>query len=237
MVAGVRCAFSLCGNQIPCRCAEETIGGTDMRNVRYIPVIVVFVMLASIVACCNDCEIPAVEGSPYEAATFEIEEETAFMYGVIDHTTPEVVQALVDEHPGVTRIVMVDVPGSDDDPANLKASRLVRENGLTTVVPSNGVIASGGVDFFTAGKFRVVEPCAKLGVHSWNEDGPDGSIILGNAVPRDHEIHTMFLEFYREMEIPEDFYWFTLEAAPSQRIHWMSDEEIVLYGLTTEVTQ
>ena len=183
------------------------------------------------------CERTAPEEPSFEAAVFEIEGETAFMYGVIDHTTPGVVQALVDEHPDVTRIVMVDVPGSDDDSANLKASRLVREHGLTTVVPSNGVIASGGVDFFTAGMTRVVEPCGKLGVHSWDEDGPDGSIIFGNEVPRDHEIHAMFLEFYREMEIPEDFYWFTLEAAPSQRIHWMSDEEIVLYGLVTEGVQ
>ena len=183
------------------------------------------------------CERTVPEKPSFEAAVFEIEGEAAFMYGVIDHTTPGVVQALVDEHPDVTRIVMVDVPGSDDDPANLKASRLVREHGLTTVVPSNGVIASGGVDFFTAGKTRVVESCGKLGVHSWDEDGPDGSIIFGNEVPRDHEIHAMFLEFYREMEIPEDFYWFTLEAASSQRIHWMSNEEIVLYGLVTEGVQ
>jgi len=191
-------------------------------------------MAVSIVSCCNECQQPQIEGLPYEAATFEIEGETAFMFGVIDHTTPRVVQALVDGHPEVTRIVMVDVPGSDDDPANLKAARLVREHGLETVVPSNGVIASGGVDFFTAGKTRVVEPCGKLGVHSWDEDGPDGGIILGNEVPRDHEIHAMFLDFYREMEIPEDFYWFTLEAAPPQRIHWMSDEKILLFGLVTE---
>jgi hypothetical protein len=205
-----------------------------MRASRHITAIVMIGMLVLLVSCCNERKQPAVEGLPYEAATFEIEGETAFMYGVIDHTTPGVVQALVDEHPEVTRIVMVDVPGSDDDPANLEASRLVREHGLVTVVPSNGVIASGGVDFFTAGKYRVVEPCGKLGVHSWDEDGPDGGIILGNEVSRDHEIHTMFLDFYREMEIPEDFYWFTLEAAPPQRIHWMSNEEIVIYGLVTE---
>jgi len=208
-----------------------------MKNARYIPVVVVFVMLATLSGCCDECRRTPVEELPYEAATFEVEGEAAFMYGVIDHTKPGVVQALVDGHPEVTRIVMIDVPGSDDDPANLEASRLVRENGLTTVVPSNGVIASGGVDFFTAGKIRVVEPCAKLGVHSWNEDGPGGGIILGNEVPRDHESHTMFLDFYREMEIPEDFYWFTLEAAPAQRIHWMSDEEIVLYGLETAAAQ
>jgi hypothetical protein len=139
------------------------------------------------------CERTAPKEPSFEAAVFEIEGETAFMYGVIDHTTPGVVRALVDEHPDVTRIVMVDVPGSDDDPANLEASRLVRARGLETVVPSNGVIASGGVDFFTAGKNRVVEPCGKLGVHSWDEDGPDGSIIFGSEVPRDHEIRAMFL--------------------------------------------
>jgi len=210
---------------------------SPVRTLMCLRAIACLAMAASVVSCCNDCKIPSTEGLPYEAATFKIEGEEAFMYGVIDHTTPGVVQALVDEHPEVTRIVMVDVPGSDDDPANLKASRLVREHGLETVVPSNGVIASGGVDFFTAGKTRVVEPCGKLGVHSWDEDGPDGGIILGNEVPRDHEIHAMFLEFYREMGIPGDFYWFTLEAAPPQRIHWMSDEEIVLYGLVTETVQ
>jgi len=208
-----------------------------MKNARYIPVIVVFVMLATLSGCCDECRRTPAEGLPYEAATFEVEGDTAFMYGVIDHTTPGAVQALVDNHPEVMRIVMVDVPGSDDDSANLAAARLVREHGMATVVPSNGVIASGGVDFFSAGEHRIVEPCGKLGVHSWNEDGPDGGIILGNEVPKDHELHAMFLEFYREMGIPEDFYWFTLEAAPPQRIHWMSDEEIVLYTLVMEAAQ
>ena len=208
----------------------ERVGMTAKKIARSIGLLL---LALSAISCCQECSPPATEGLPYEAATFEIEGNTASMYGVIDHTTPSVVQALVDEHPEVQRIVMVDVPGSDDDPANLAASRLVRERGLTTVVPSNGVIASGGVDFFTAGAKRIVEPCGKLGVHSWDEDGPDGGIILGNETPRNHQIHTMFLEFYREMEIPEEFYWFTLEAAPPQRIHWMSDEEILRYGLVT----
>ena len=128
-----------------------------MRTSRHITAIVALGMLVPLVSCCNECKQPTVEGLPYEAATFEIEAETAFMYGVIDYTTPGVVQSLVDEHPEVTRIVMVDVPGSDDDPANLEASRLVRDHGLVTVVPSNGVIASGGVDFFTAGEI----PCGR----------------------------------------------------------------------------
>jgi len=203
-----------------------------MRIAGLFRIAVIATLSFSIQSCC-DCREKGVEELPYEAAAFEVEGQTASMYGVIDHTTPRVVGSLIDEHPKVTTIVMIDVPGSDDDPANLAAARLVREHGFTTVVPSNGVIASGGVDFFIGGAERIVESCAKLGVHSWDEDGPDGGIIYGNEVPRDDPSHTMFLEYYREMGVPEDFYWFTLDAAPAARIHWMSDEEIIGFGLVT----
>lgn len=203
-----------------------------MRNFIWFQAMVV-VLLTVIVQSCGNCQKEVVLDLPYEAATFEVEGEKASMYGVIDHTTPQVVQSLIDEHPEVTTIVMIDVPGSDDDPANLTAARLVRAHGFTTVVPSNGIIASGGVDFFIAGAERIVEPCAKLGVHSWDEDGPDGRIIYGNEVLRDDPSHTMFLDYYREMGVPEEFYWFTLDAAPAARIHWMSDEEILVFGLMT----
>ena len=45
-------------------------------------------------------------------------------------------------------IVMPFVPGSADDVANLKAGRMLREAGLKTCVPSEGLVASGGVDLF-----------------------------------------------------------------------------------------
>ena len=66
------------------------------------------------------------------------------------------------------------------------------------------------------------------------EDTADGTVVHGSEVPRDHESHRMFLDYYREMGIVEEFYWFTLEAAPSARIHWMSEEEISGYGMATE---
>jgi hypothetical protein len=208
-----------------------------MNRAKLLPALAVLAMVALHVSCCKEFRKPAVEVLPFEAATFEVEGETAFTYGAIDHTTPKVVQALFIERPGVTRIIMVDVPGSDDDSANLVASRLVREHGTVTVVPSNGVIASGGVEFLTAGEHRMVEPCGKLGVHSWDEIGLVGVIMLGNEIPRDHESHTRFLEFYREMGIPGDVYCLTLETAPPQRTHRMGDEEILLYGLVTEAAQ
>ena len=92
----------------------------------------------------------------YEPATFEVQGEQAVMIGVIDGTTPDEVQDLIDAHPNVTTIVMQDVEGSADDEANLVAARLVHQHGFHTHVPADGLIASGGVDFFLAGTTRTV---------------------------------------------------------------------------------
>lgn len=39
------------------------------------------------------------------------------------------------------------------------------------------------------------------------------------------------------MGIPSDFYWFTLEAAPAESIHWMTEEELFQYHITTETSE
>ena len=200
-------------------------------------ILVIGLVVGSGVGCCTCSSSAPPAPPPYKAAVFEIDGDTARMYGVIDHTTPDRVRELVNDHPDVDTIVMIDVPGSDDDPANLEAARMVRGNGLRTEIPSDAVVASGGVDFFLAGQERWIGPCAKLGVHSWDEDGEDGELLLGNEVPRDHEIHRMFLEYYEEMGISAEFYWFTLDAAPPERIHWMSDDEILRYDMATGESQ
>ncbi len=158
------------------------------------------VLALVIVAGWGCCTCPRNSDEPsYRAAVFDVAGSQARMYGVIDHTTPERVRQLISGHPEVTTLVLIDVPGSDNDPANLEAARLVRAHGLRTVIPSEAVVASGGVDFFLAGTQREVGPCAKVGVHSWDEDGEDGTLLLGNEVPRDHELHRMFLDYYQEM--------------------------------------
>lgn len=107
----------------------------------------------------------------YEAVTFAVGGENAVMTGVIDHTISERVERLRREHPEVKTIVMADVPGSIDDEATLVAARPVRDYGWNTTVPSDGAIASGGVDFFLAGVERTIEEDAQLGVHTWAADG------------------------------------------------------------------
>lgn len=202
-------------------------------NPQRLPAFIFLVITAALLSGCCTCAQLEPESPSYEAATFEIEGNIAHMYGVIDHTTPEVVEDLVANHPDVRTIVMMDVPGSADDPANLRAARMVRDHGLNTVVPSNGVIASGGVDFFLAGVEHTAEGCAKLGVHDWEDEDQNDITVRGAEVPRGHEMHTKFLEYYHYVGVPEEFYWFTLEIASPERIHWMSDEEVRRYGLTT----
>lgn len=161
------------------------------------------------------------------SAAFKINGDTADMAGVIDSTTPRVVQALIAKNPELKTINMVNVPGSSDDESNLKASRMIHAAGLSTSVPADGEIASGGVDFFLAGTSRTIEEGARIGVHSW----ADGEGTVAAELPRDHIDHQLYLEFYRNMGIDEEFYWFTLNAAPADSIHWMTRAEIKQFGM------
>ncbi|MET4693996.1 hypothetical protein [Endozoicomonas lisbonensis] len=168
----------------------------------------------------------------YPPVTFTVKGRSAEMRGVIDNTILERLKRLMKEHPQVNRIVMVDVEGSVDDAANLEAARYVRYNKFNTLVPSDGVIASGGTDFFLAGVERTVSPGGRVGVHSWGT-GEDEEYRTAKDFPQNHPEHDKYLDYYRKMGIPADFYWYTLDAAPFDGIHWMDRTELKKYKLIT----
>lgn len=161
-------------------------------------------------------------------AVFEVKGDRAMMSGVIAADTPARVLRLIFEAPRVRIIEMRHVPGSIDDEANLRAARYIRQFGFTTLIRSDGMIASGGTDFFLAGVERYIEPGARLGIHSWGGPG-----YQGKDVPRDDPQHRLYLDFYAEMGIPAAFYWRTLEAAPAEDIHWMTEDELNTYQCRT----
>jgi hypothetical protein len=153
------------------------------------------------------------------------------MSGEIDSSTPNDLMRALNAHPDVEWIIMQNVPGSDDDDANLRAARIVRHQGLNTGVPRNGLIASGGTDFFLAGVERTVQRGACIGVHSWSDDDDP---TPPTELPRNHVAHQMFLEYFRELGVPDEFYWYTIEAAPAEGMHYMSEAEIQAFGMATE---
>lgn len=168
-----------------------------------------------------------------EVATFYFKEnqssgDTLYMQGVIYSNTLEDMIEVFDNNPEITTLTMVEVPGSMDDDINLLASREIRKRNINTYLPRDGMVASGGTDMFLAGKERGMHETAQLGVHSWG--GGDQEAL---EYPRDHEEHKKYLEYYTEMEIPTEFYWYTLEAAPAESIHWMSFDEIGKYQVLT----
>lgn len=174
------------------------------------------------------------EGEVEQSAKFTFKDndassDTVYMNGVIGSDTLDVMRKLFNEHPQIKLVVMQNVPGSMDDDVNLLASREIRNRGIATHIAKDGMVASGGTDMFLAGAKRTIEIGAKLGVHSWS-DGERG----GNEYPRDHEEHAKYIEYYNEMGIDTEFYWYTLDSADADSIHWMTESEINKYKILTE---
>jgi len=166
----------------------------------------------------------------------KIKGNEAYLSGDLGTITYAQIKDLIENHPTVKTIVMTHISGSVNDAVNMHTGRLLRENGFTTKVLSTSDIASGGVDLFCAGKERIVEKGAKIGVHSWccvND-------MTAIEIPKDHPAHQYQLAYFSEMlgkELGPKFYFYTLKASPFDSIHYMTDEEIKKWKLATGFTE
>uniref|UniRef100_A9AB98 Uncharacterized protein n=1 Tax=Methanococcus maripaludis (strain C6 / ATCC BAA-1332) TaxID=444158 RepID=A9AB98_METM6 len=164
-----------------------------------------------------------------EPAIFEINGNIAIMVGIINENIVEEVENLINNHPEVKTIIMLNVPGSVNSNANLKAGRIIRTNNISTVVPKNGYIASGGTVFFCAGVNRTVEKGAKVGVHSWKND----VVTDASKIPKNNSFHRPYVIYFKEMGISDEFYWFMISSAPSFGMYYLNDYELKKYGIIT----
>jgi len=165
------------------------------------------------------------------SSRIQLDGPQAALSGALGSLTFTQIQRLQEEHPEIDRLVLQDVPGSINDEVNVETGRLVRNGGWATHVPPDGVIASGGVDLFCAGVTRTLDEGAQVGVHSWSNGEEEGG-----ELPMDSPEHIFFIDYLNEMlgsPRGETFYFFTLQAAPAARIHWMTTEEIEQYELLT----
>jgi len=171
-------------------------------------------------------------GQNDEPVCYVINGTQAKMYGVLLNDSLTKFQELQSNYPSVTEIVLMDVPGSGNDDVNLSVGRALHEAGFNTRVEATSVIESGGVDYFLVGNQRIVAGSDKIGVHSWVAD--EG--VEGKDLPQDDPQHDPYLSYYEDIEFAEggDFYFFTLDAAASDSMNYMTDVEILQYGLATE---
>ena len=166
---------------------------------------------------------------------FEISGEEAFLSGILGTATYHQLKRIIENNPEVKTIVLNRVEGSINDEVNMHTGRILREAGLNTKVLSDSDIASGGVDLFAAGVERIVEKGARLGVHSWG-GGPTEEHSRGDKLPKNHPAHQYQLRYFSQMlgtELGPDFYFYTLQAAPVDGMHYMSDQEIKDWKLAT----
>lgn len=198
--------------------------------------ITLYIIVATIAAGCASADVhdELDELNSRETTKFEVEGKTLIMNGDINSKTPQQLRKIFARHPGLDTIFMGVVPGSLDDNANLEAAIMVAERGMTTKLGRDSYIASGGTDFFLAGKKRIIERGAQVGVHSWG----DGGDIIATDFPRGHEYHQTYIDYYQQVgwskQQAESFYYYTIESAPVDDVHIMREKELYKYKVTTE---
>lgn len=142
-----------------------------------------------------------------------------------DARSPAQFEAMMAAYPGITQLDLVDVPGTEDDKANMRLGRMIRQRGITTHVPAGGSVRSGGVELFVAGAKRIADPGAEFAVHSWEDDQGQQA----NDFPEDAPENQAYIKFYMDMGMSEDearkFYAMT-NSTPFERAQYLSDADM-----------
>ena len=163
-----------------------------------------------------------------EVTKFEVRGDELWMNGEINSKTLGQFEDVIAENPNITTIVEENVPGSLNDDTMIELAYRVRELGLNTRLLAHSEIDSGGVDLFLAGVERTMDDGAHIGVHSWSDGVREATDYEPDAP--EHEKNRKYIE---DMLGSDEFYWFTINAAPADDIHRMTNDEIVRFGLLT----
>ena len=123
----------------------------------------------------------------------------AVLVDATDARSPAQFEAMLAAYPGITELDLLDVPGTEDDKANMRLGRIIHQRGITTRVPEGGSVRSGGVELFLAGKRRVAEPGSEFAVHAWEDD--EGR--QPGDYPADAPENRAYIDYYIEMGMPE----------------------------------
>jgi beta-lactamase class D len=163
-----------------------------------------------------------------EQTSIAVKGDKLFIMGLLNSKTFGQMQKSLAANPQIETLVFTAMPGSIDDEVTFEMGRWLRAKKLNTHLTAKTVIASGAVDLFLSGSQRTMEAGAQLGVHSWSDGSKEAA-----DYPRDSEEHALNRDYIVDLGVPEDFYWFTIYEAPANAIHWMSQGEVVKYGLLT----
>jgi hypothetical protein len=166
-------------------------------------------------------------------STVEVVGDKALINGTLGTTTYIQINDLIQNNPEVKTLELQQIDGSNNDGINMHTGRLIRNAQLTTLIPKTGDVNSGGVDLFAAGFKREYVTGGKVGVHSWCCEKGKSAHLLS----KDDPAHGAQLTYFREVlgkELGPEFYFFTINAAPADDIHIMSQDELIKYLIPNE---
>ena len=192
----------------------------------------------SLLSCNKKDNTPTPVSQNKQFGIFKVlaDSSTIEMEGTIGSSSLDDFKRLESSFPNIKQINIKNCDGSSDDEVNLKLSLKVHQKGINIHLMDDAEIASGGVDFFIAGIKRTRGKSTRIGVHSWGGNG-----VTATDFPVGHANHLSYINYYKlvgfTQKQAEGFYYFTINAAPASRIHWMTEAEITQYNLITAVKE
>lgn len=199
-----------------------------MKKLKFLPI---FLILLFLNACASKYDELDLEKLNKEKLTeLKVNGEKLYISGIINERAYFDIKKVLENNPQLKIAILDNIEGSIDDDFNLKASLLIHKAKLDTFVPKNSEIYSGAVDMFCAGKERIVQKGAIIGVHSWGDDYMEGS-----KISKSDPIHKIYLDYFNQVACSSSFYWYTLEAANADDIHIMNEKELFKYKVATQI--
>lgn len=210
-----------------CSAGVATLNGEDGQITHNI----VRIAKVSGLNCVESGVTPLTVLKTFGIFTVMSDRQTVTMDGTISTRSLDSFRRLIQEFPLIKKINIKNCPGSMDDTANLQLSMLVHNKGINIHVLDDGEIASGGVDFFLAGRLRSLGARTKVGVHSWSS----GDGATATDFPVGHAFHQPYINYYKNIGFTEEqakaFYYFTINAAPADGMWYMTPSQIEQYNI------
>ena len=191
---------------------------------------VFFVVVGFTFSACSKEDSPPVDERTFGIFTVQDDGVTVLANGDIRTRTLADFNKMIEAFPNIGQIHIKEMPGSLDDETNVQIGRLIYGRNIDTHLLDGGLIASGGVDFYLAGKARTLGNEVMVGVHSWSDGNKEATDFPENAPE-----HDLFIDYYKAIgfgdQLARDFYFFTINAAAADDIHYMSSSEIEKFQL------
>lgn len=188
-------------------------------------VVWLLIPLVLFIQSCGDDQDSGIKTREFGIFTVQPDNTTVLSDGDINTRTLSDFNKMIEAFPNINLINIKEMPGSLDDETNVQIGPKIYNGNIDIHVLDGGLIASGGVDFFLAGKKRTLGNNVMVGVHSWATDQNTATDF-----PEDSPEHDLFINYYKAIglsdQLARDFYFFTINAAAANDIHYMTDAEI-----------